>query len=96
MKLIPKIVAAAAALALTGGALTACGSSDAQSDGAESEGPSRVVLTSHAAANTLDELDLEDNVIGLTKTGVFPDALCYAFYPVHMLVIVMVLNFVNR
>lgn len=75
MKLIPKIVAAAAALALTGGALTACGSSDAQSDGAESEGPSRVVLTSHAAANTLDELDLEDNVIGLTKTGVFPDAL---------------------
>ena len=75
MKLMPKIVAAAAALALTGGALTACGSSDAQSDGAQSEGPSRVVLTSHAAANTLDELDLEDNVIGLTKTGVFPDAL---------------------
>ena len=75
MKRFPKIVAAAAALALTGGALTACGTSDAQSGGAESEVPSRVVLTSHAAANTLDELDLEDNVIGLVKTGVFPDAL---------------------
>lgn len=75
MKRFPKIVAAAAALALTGGALTACGTSDAQSDAAEGEGPTRVVLTSHAAANTLDELDLEDNVIGLVKTGVFPDAL---------------------
>lgn len=75
MNRFPKIVAAAAALALTGGALTACGSSDAQSGGTEGEGPTRVVLTSHAAANTLDELDLEENVIGLSKTGVFPDAL---------------------
>ena len=31
-----------------------------------------------------------------TSGRVFPDALCYAFYPVHMLVIVMTLNFVNR
>lgn len=75
MNRFPKIVAAAAALALAGGALTACGSSDAQSAGAEGEGPTRVVLTSHAAANTLDELDLEGNVVGLVKTGVFPDAL---------------------
>lgn len=75
MKRIPKIVAIAAAFALTGGALTACGSSDAQSGDTGSEGPTRVVLTSHAAANTLDELDLEGNVIGLAKTGVFPDAL---------------------
>ena len=75
MKRFPKIVAATAALALTGGALTACGSSEAQSDAGEGEGPSRVVLTSHAAADTLDELDLEDRVIGLVKTGVFPEAL---------------------
>lgn len=75
MKRFPKIVAAAAALALTGGALTACGTSDAQSEGSEGEGPTRVVLTSHAAANTLDELDLEDNVVGLVKTGVFPEVL---------------------
>lgn len=75
MKRFPKIAAATAAIALTGGALTACGSSDAQSAGAEGEGPTRVVLTSHAAADTLDALDLEDRVIGLVKTGVFPAAL---------------------
>lgn len=75
MNRFPKIVAAAAALALTGGALTACGTSDAQSGGAEGEGPTRVVLTSHAAADTLDELDLEERVVGLPKTGVFPAAL---------------------
>lgn len=75
MKRFPKIVAATAAIALTGGALTACGSSDAQSAGNEGEGPTRVVLTSHAAADTLDELDLEDRVVGLVKTGVFPEAL---------------------
>lgn len=75
MKRFPKIVAATAAIALTGGALTACGSSEAQSGGGEGEGPTRVVLTSHAAADTLDELDLEDRVIGLVKTGVFPEAL---------------------
>ncbi|WP_010541389.1 siderophore ABC transporter substrate-binding protein [Dietzia alimentaria] len=68
-------VAAAATLALTGGVLTACGSSDAQSGASETEGPARVVLTSHAAANTLDELDLEERVVGLPKTGVFPAAL---------------------
>lgn len=71
----PKIVAAAAAVAMAGGALTACSSSDAQSAGSEGEGPTRVVLTSHAAADTLDQLDLEDRVVGLVKTGVFPDAL---------------------
>lgn len=75
MKRSPTIVAAAAALTLTGGALTACGSSDAQSGGSDGDGPSNVVLTSHGAANTLDVLDLEDRVAGLTKTGVFPDAL---------------------
>ena len=75
MKRFPKIVAATAAIALTGGALTACGSSDAQSAGNEGEGPTRVVLTSNAAADTLDELDLEDRVVGLVKTGVFPEAL---------------------
>lgn len=75
MKRFPKIVAVAAALTLAGGALTACGSSDAESAEADGNGPSRVVLTSHAAADTLDELDLEDRVVGLTKTGVFPDAL---------------------
>lgn len=75
MKRFPTIVAAVAALALTGGALSACGSTDAQSPDAEGDGPSRVVLTSHGAANTLDVLDLEDRVAGLTKTGVFPDAL---------------------
>ena len=75
MNRFPTIVAAAAALALTGGALTACGSSDAQSTGTDGEGPARVVLTSHAAADTLDELDLEDRVVGLTQSGVFPDAL---------------------
>lgn len=75
MKRFPTLVAAAAALALTGGALTACGSSDAQSAAAEGEGPSRVVLTSHAAADTLDELDLSERVVGLVKTGVFPQAL---------------------
>lgn len=75
MKRFPKIVATTAAIALTGGALTACGSSDAQSSGNEGEGPTRVVLTSHAAADTLDELDLEHRVIGLVKTGVFPEAL---------------------
>ena len=75
MNRFPKIVAAAAALALAGGALTACGTSDAQSGGADGEGPTRVVLTSHAAADTLDELDLEDRVVGLPKTGVFPAAL---------------------
>lgn len=75
MKRFPKIVAATAAIALTGGALTACGSSVAQSAGNEGEGPTRVVLTSHAAADTLDELDLEDRVVGLVKTGVFPEAL---------------------
>ena len=75
MKRFPKFVAATAAIALTGGALTACGSSDAQSAGNEGEGPTRVVLTSHAAADTLDELDLEDRVVGLVKTGVFPEAL---------------------
>lgn len=75
MKRFPKIVAAAAAVALTGGALTACGSSDAESAGSEGEGPTQVVLTSHAAADTLDQLDLEDRVVGLVKTGVFPDAL---------------------
>ncbi|MCT1433306.1 siderophore ABC transporter substrate-binding protein [Dietzia maris] len=75
MKRFPKIVAATAAIALTGGALTACGSSDAQSAGNEGDGPTRVVLTSHAAADTLDELDLEDRVVGLVKTGVFPEAL---------------------
>jgi len=74
VKRFPKIIAAAAALTVAGGALTACGSSEAQS-GAEAEGPTRVVLTSHAAADTLDELDLEDRVVGLPKTGVFPDAL---------------------
>ena len=74
MKRFPKIIAAAAALTVAGSALTACGSSEAQS-GAETEGPTRVVLTSHAAADTLDELDLEDRVVGLPKTGVFPDAL---------------------
>ena len=79
MNRFPKIVAAAAALALTGGALTACGSSDAQTDGAEGEGPSNVVLTSHAAANTLDELDLEDRVVGLTKTGVLPEAIAETY-----------------
>lgn len=75
MKRYSKIVAAAAALALAGGALTACGTSDAQSGASEADGPARVVLTSHAAANTLDELDLEDRVVGLPKTGVFPAAL---------------------
>lgn len=75
MKRFPKIVAATAALALTGGTLSACGSSDAQSGGGEGEGPTRVVLTSHAAADTLDELDLEERVVGLVKTGVFPEAL---------------------
>lgn len=75
MKRFPKIVAAAAALTLAGGALTACGSSDAQSADPEGEGPTRVVLTSHAAANTLDELDLEERVAGLVKSGVFPEAL---------------------
>lgn len=75
MKRFPTIVAAAAALTLTGGALTACGSSDAQSAGTEGDSPSQVVLTSHGAANTLDVLDLEDRVAGLTKTGVFPEAL---------------------
>lgn len=79
MNRFPKIVAAAAALALTGGALTACGSSDAQAGGADSEGPSSVVLTSHAAANTLDELDLEDRVVGLTKTGVLPEAIAETY-----------------
>lgn len=79
MNRFPKIVAAAAALALTGGALTACGSSDAQAGGAEGEGPSSVVLTSHAAANTLDELDLEDRVVGLTKTGVLPEAIAETY-----------------
>lgn len=79
MNRFPKIVAAAAALALTAGALTACGSSDAQSGGADGDGPARVVLTSYAAANTLDELDLEGNVIGLTKTGVFPEALAQTY-----------------
>ena len=69
------LVAAAATLVLTGGVLTACGSSDAQSGASETEGPARVVLTSHAAANTLDELDLEERVVGLPKTGVFPAAL---------------------
>ena len=39
MNRFPTIVAAAAALALTGGALTACGSSDAQSTGTDGEGP---------------------------------------------------------
>ena len=39
MKRFPKFVAATAAIALTGGALTACGSSDAQSAGNEGEGP---------------------------------------------------------
>lgn len=75
MKRYPTLVAAAAALTLTGGALTACGSTDAQSTAAEGDGPSRVVLTSHAAADTLDELDLEERVVGLVKTGVFPEAL---------------------
>ena len=75
MKRFPKIVTVAATLALAGGVLTACGSSEAQSGGGEGEGPARVVLTSHAAANTLDQLDLEDRVVGLPKTGVFPDAL---------------------
>lgn len=75
MNRFPKIVAAAAALALAGGALTACGTSDAESTGTAAEGPTRVVLTSHAAANTLDELDLEERVVGLPKTGTFPDAL---------------------
>lgn len=75
MKRFPQILAAAAALALTGGALTACGSSEAQSDGPGGEGPTRVVLTSHAAADTLDQLELEDRVVGLPRTGAFPDAL---------------------
>jgi iron complex transport system substrate-binding protein len=75
VKRFPKIVTVAATLALAGGVLTACGSSEAQSGGGEGEGPARVVLTSHAAANTLDQLDLEDRVVGLPKTGVFPDAL---------------------
>ena len=79
MNRFPKIVAAAAALALTGGALTACSSSDAQTGAADSEGPSNVVLTSHAAANTLDELDLEDRVVGLTKTGVLPEAIAETY-----------------
>lgn len=75
MKRFSTIVAAAAALALTGGALTACGNSDAQSATDQADGPARVVLTSHAAADTLDELGLEDRVVGLPKTGVFPAAL---------------------
>jgi iron complex transport system substrate-binding protein len=75
VKRFPKIVAAAAALVLAGGALTACSSSDAQTGGARGEGPSRVVLTSHAAADTLAELGLEERVVGLPKTGVFPAAL---------------------
>lgn len=75
MKRFPKIVATAAAVALAGAALTACGSSDAQSGGNDAKGPSRVVLTSHAAADTLNELDLEDRVVGLVKSGVFPAAL---------------------
>ncbi|HHX86466.1 MAG TPA: siderophore ABC transporter substrate-binding protein [Actinomycetales bacterium] len=75
MNRFPKIVAAVGALTLTAGTLTACGGSDAQTGGTEGEGPTKVVLTSHAAAGTLDELDLEDRVVGLSKTGVFPEAL---------------------
>ena len=75
MKRFPKLVAAAGALTLTAATLTACGGSDAQTSGAEGEGPSKVVLTSYAAANTLDELDLEDRVVGLPKAGTLPAAL---------------------
>lgn len=75
MNRFPKIVAAVGALTLAAGTFTACGGSDAQTGGAEGEGPTKIVLTSHAAAATLDELDLEDRVVGLTKSGVFPAAL---------------------
>ena len=69
------IAAATVAFAATG-ALAACSTSDDVEDTAGSgDGPQRVVLSSFAAANVLDDLELEDRVVGITKSSQLPAAL---------------------
>lgn len=77
MRKLTRSLATAAAAVLTATTMAACSSSDAENaDGAASgEGPQNIVLTGYAAANILDDLELEDRVVAMTKGTNLPDIL---------------------
>lgn len=76
MRPLHRSLAASTAAVAAAVALSACSSTEAaETDGGNTDGPSNVVVTSFAAANTLDDLELEDRVAGLTKSTNLPEAL---------------------
>lgn len=76
MRSLTRSLASAAAAVLAATTLAACSSTDsADTAEASGEGPQRVVLTGYAAANVLDDLELEDRVVAMTKGKTMPEIL---------------------